>query len=98
MARLTPLAPADAPERSRHLLQEIVERHGEVGAMTATMANSPALLQGYLELSRAMKRIKLPRTLSEKISLAVQEWLGCALCLAAHTEAARAAGLSDTDI
>ena len=62
------------------------------------MAHSPALLQGYLELSRAIKRVKLPRTLSEKISLAVQEWLGCALCLAAHTEAARDAGLSEADI
>jgi AhpD family alkylhydroperoxidase len=62
------------------------------------MAHSPALLQGYLELSRAMKRSVLPRPLSEKVSLAVQEWIGCALCLAAHTAAGRAAGLSDTDI
>jgi AhpD family alkylhydroperoxidase len=98
MSRLTPLTVAEAPEKSRILLQEIVERHGEVGAMTSAMAHSPALLQGYLELSRAMKRVKLPRTLSEKISLAVQEWLGCALCLAAHTEAARAAGLSEVEI
>ncbi|MEV6875349.1 carboxymuconolactone decarboxylase family protein [Amycolatopsis sp. NPDC051128] len=62
------------------------------------MAHSPALLQGYLELSRAIKRVKLPRALSEKISLAIQEWLGCALCLAAHAEAARDAGLSELDI
>ncbi|MFD0467064.1 carboxymuconolactone decarboxylase family protein [Nonomuraea thailandensis] len=66
--------------------------------MVATMAHSPALLQGYLELSRAMKRTKLPRALSEKVSLAVQEWIGCASCLQAHTEAARAAGLSETDV
>jgi AhpD family alkylhydroperoxidase len=66
--------------------------------MVRTMAHSPALLQGYLELSRAMKRSALPRPLSEKISLAVQEWIGCALCLAAHAAAGRAAGLSETDI
>jgi AhpD family alkylhydroperoxidase len=66
--------------------------------MVRTMANSPALLQGYLDLSRAMKRTKIPRALSEKVSLAVQERLGCVLCLAAHTEAGRAAGLTDTDI
>ncbi|MGW5723359.1 carboxymuconolactone decarboxylase family protein [Amycolatopsis sp. NPDC003865] len=98
MTRITPLTPADAPERSRQLLQEIVDRHGDAGAMTATMAHSPALLQGYLELSRAIKRVKLPRALSEKISLAVQEWLGCALCLAAHSDAARDAGLNEVDI
>ncbi len=45
-----------------------------------------------------MKRSALPRALSEKVSLAVQKWIGCALCLAAHTAAGSAAGLSDTDI
>ncbi|TDD02865.1 alkylhydroperoxidase [Nonomuraea deserti] len=98
MRRLTALEPAEAPGKSRELLEDIVARRGGVGDMVATMAHSPALLQGYLELSRAMKRVKLPRALSEKISLAVQEWIGCAYCLEAHTEAARAAGLSESDI
>ncbi|MEV0388056.1 carboxymuconolactone decarboxylase family protein [Nonomuraea sp. NPDC050643] len=98
MRRLTALEPAEAPGKSRELLEDIVGRSGGVGEMVATMAHSPALLQGYLELSRAMKRVKLPRALSEKVSLAVQEWIGCAYCLDAHAEAARAAGLSETDI
>lgn len=55
-------------------------------------------LQGYLDFSRAMKRTKLSRSVSEKISLALQEWIGCQTCLAAHTDAARAAGLTDNDI
>ncbi|MEO3886696.1 carboxymuconolactone decarboxylase family protein [Nonomuraea sp. B5E05] len=98
MRRLQALDPADAPGKSRELLSDIVARHGEVGDMVATMAHSPALLQGYLDFSRAMKRVKIPRPLSEKISLAVQEWIGCAMCLSAHTEAAQAAGLSEADI
>ncbi|MEV0197148.1 carboxymuconolactone decarboxylase family protein [Nonomuraea sp. NPDC050691] len=98
MRRLTALPPADAPGKSRQLLDDIIDRRGGVGEMVATMAHSPALLQGYLDFSRAMKRTKLPRTLSEKISLAVQEWIGCGLCLDAHTAGARAAGLSETDI
>lgn len=98
MRNLTPLDPADAPDRSRELLEGIIGRHGSVGDMVATMAHSPALLQGYLDLSRAMKRAKLPRRVSEKLSLAVQSWIGCQTCLAAHTEAGRAAGLSETDI
>jgi AhpD family alkylhydroperoxidase len=90
--------PTEAPGKSRELLDDIIGRRGGVGDMVATMAHSPALLQGYLDLSRAMKRSKLPRTLSEKISLAVQEWIDCAYCQQAHTEAARAAGLSESDI
>ncbi|MEV0819878.1 carboxymuconolactone decarboxylase family protein [Nonomuraea rubra] len=98
MRRLAPLDPADAPGKAKDLLADIVRRRGGVGDMVATMAHSPALLEGYLDLSRAMKRVKLPRTLSEKISLAVQEWIGCGTCLQAHTEAGRAVGLSETDI
>ncbi|HXV92301.1 MAG TPA: carboxymuconolactone decarboxylase family protein [Pseudonocardia sp.] len=98
MPRLDPLDPEQAPSTARTLLAGIVERHGDAGPMVRTMAHSPALLQGYLELSRAMKRSALPRPLGEKVSLAVQEWIGCALCLAAHTEAGRATGLTDTDI
>ncbi|MET9342144.1 carboxymuconolactone decarboxylase family protein [Nonomuraea sp. NPDC003804] len=98
MRRLTALDPAEAPEKSRELLNDIIGRRGGVGQMVSTMAHSPALLQGYLDFSKAMKRTKLPRPLSEKISLAVQEWIGCAYCLDAHAEAGRAAGLSEADI
>ncbi|MEU6040696.1 carboxymuconolactone decarboxylase family protein [Actinomadura sp. NPDC047616] len=98
MSNLPALTPDEAPAKSRDILNDIIGRHGSVGPMVSTMAHSPALLQGYLDLSRAMKRTKIPRALSEKISLAVQEQIGCGLCLAAHTEAGRAAGLTDTDI
>ncbi|MFI0470869.1 carboxymuconolactone decarboxylase family protein [Saccharopolyspora sp. 5N102] len=98
MRRLKPLEPADAPAKSSELLVEIIGRHGTAGDMVRTMAHSPALLTGYLSFSRAMKRTKLPAALGEKVSLAVQEWLGCASCLAAHTDAAKALGLSDNDI
>ncbi len=79
-------------------LAELEARHGRVGTMVATMAGSPSVLAGYLDLSRAVKRTKLPRAVSERISLAVQDHLGCAFCLQAHTDAARTAGLDDTEI
>ncbi|MEO2109291.1 MAG: cation transporter [Actinomycetota bacterium] len=79
-------------------LAELESRHGQVGAMVATMANSPTVVAGYLDLSRAVKRTKLPRTVTERISLAVQEHLGCQLCLQAHTDAARSAGLDEDEI
>jgi AhpD family alkylhydroperoxidase len=98
MPRLTALTPEQARPTARTLLAGIVERHGDAGPMVRRMAHSPALLQGYLELSRAMKRCSVPRPLSEKISLAVQEWLDCSLCLAAHTAAGRAHGLTEPDL
>lgn len=79
-------------------LVEIEGRHGSVGSMVATMAGSPSVVSGYLDLSRAMKRSRLDRAISERISLAVQESLGCELCLEAHAAAARSVGVSDHEI
>ncbi|MET8505100.1 carboxymuconolactone decarboxylase family protein [Streptomyces sp. NPDC004787] len=98
MRRLTALRPEQATGKARELLADIVERHGSAGEMVSTMAHSPAVLEGYLSLSRAMKRVRIPRPLSEKISLAAQEWIGCGTCREAHVAAGRAAGLTDTDI
>ncbi|MFJ8819968.1 carboxymuconolactone decarboxylase family protein [Amycolatopsis thermoflava] len=98
MRRIATLTPDAAPAKSAELLAGIVARHGGAGDMVSTMAHSPAILQGYLDFSRAMKRAAIPRKVSEKISLALQEWIGCGTCLAAHADAARSLGLSETDI
>jgi AhpD family alkylhydroperoxidase len=45
-----------------------------------------------------MKRAKLARPLTERISLAVQQHQGCDLCLVAHTDAARSVGVTDDEI
>lgn len=80
------------------LLDDIYERHGSAGHMVRTMASSPAMLAGYLDLSRAAKRVGLDRRLSEQVSIAVQATLGCDTCLDAHISAARTAGVADHDI
>lgn len=90
--------PDTATGKAADLLGDIVGRTGSAGAMVRTMAGSPSMLGGYLELSKAMKRSRLDRAISERISLAVQARLGRALCLEAHTAGARAAGVSDTEI
>ncbi len=95
--RLAVIDPAEAQGKAKDLLDELSAR-GTLGPMVRGMANSSALLRGYLELSRAMKRSHLDRRITERISLAVQEWLGCDYCRAAHTDAARALGLDETDI
>jgi hypothetical protein len=77
MPRFTRLTPATAVGASRDLLSDLVSRHGQVVDMVAMMAHSPAVLGGYLQLSRAMKRAKLNRKVSERISIAVQAQQGC---------------------
>lgn len=96
--RFPSYTPDTAVGKAADLLADIIERHGSAGAMVRTMAGSASILGGYLDLSRAMKRSKLDRQLSERISLAVQDKLGCGLCLQAHTSAAEALGISRDEI
>ncbi|MER5491405.1 carboxymuconolactone decarboxylase family protein [Streptomyces sp. NPDC002454] len=98
MPRLTRLTPDTAVGTSRDLLADLTARHGHTGDMVATMAHSPAVLGGYLQLSRAMGRAKLDRGTSERISIAVQARQGCRLCLDAHVDAARARGVDEDEI
>lgn len=98
MSRLAPLTADTAVGASRDLLGELESRHGQVGEMVRTMAHSPAVLGGYLQLSRAMGRAKLDRRISERISIAIQTELGCSVCLQAHVDAARSLGVDDIEI
>jgi AhpD family alkylhydroperoxidase len=98
MPRNEPLDHAQAPGRARELLDELASRGGEPGPMVRAMANAAALLRGYIDLNRAIKRMHVDRRITERISLAVHEWLGCDYCIVAHTRAARELGLDDSDI
>lgn len=98
MNRLPLLTPQTAVGASRDMLGELVDRHGQVGDMVRTMASSPAVLGGYLQLSRAMKRAKLDRRISERISIAIQVQQGCELCLDSHVAAATSLGIDDNEV
>ena len=98
MARIKPIEIDRATGKAKDLLDELAGRGGPPGPMVRAMATAPALLRGYLDLNRAMKRTHLDRRIVERINLAVHEWLGCEYCLVAHTRAARRLGLSDADI
>ena len=66
--------------------------------MVRAMATAPALLRGYLDLTRAMKRSHIDRRITERINLAVHDWLSCDYCLVADTRAARRLGVRDDEI
>ena len=66
--RIEPIEMASADGKAKELLDELAARGGEPGTMVRAMANAPALLKGYLDLNRAMKRSHLDRRISERIA------------------------------
>jgi AhpD family alkylhydroperoxidase len=98
VARIEPIPIEQAEGKARELLDELIQRGGEPGPMVRAMANAPALLRGYLDLGRAMKRSQIDRQIIERINLAVHERLTCDYCLVAHTRAARRLGVPESEI
>ena len=100
MSRIpTPATIADAPEKSRPLLNAVNAQLGVVPNMFRLISTSPQALEGYLGLSGALGRGALPAATRERIALAVAEVNGCDYCLSAHTYLGRnIARLDDAEI
>jgi uncharacterized peroxidase-related enzyme len=99
MSNLPLIDAATATGPVAELLAVVQRRLGVVPNMTKAMANSPALLEGYIELSEALGGGALSAASRERIALAVAQANSCAYCLSAHTYLAEhAAGLSNAEI
>ena len=86
MSRISlPATIADAPEKSRPLLDAVQAQVGSVPNLFRLVATSPQALEGYLGLSGALSKGALPAATRERIALAVAEVNGCGYCLSAHT-------------
>jgi uncharacterized peroxidase-related enzyme len=86
MSRIPAPATIDTvPPASRPLLEVVKEQFGVVPNLFRLAATSPAALEGYLSLSRALGKGSLPAPTRERIALAVAEINGCSYCLSAHT-------------
>lgn len=72
---------------------------GSVPNLFRLVANSPAALEGYLGMSGALAKGRLPAPTRERIALAVAQINACGYCLAAHTYlGSHVAKLSDAEI
>ena len=100
MSRLPiPATIEDAPEASRPLLSAVKKQLGVVPNLFRLVSNSPVALEGYLGLSGALARGKLPPATRERIALAVAQVNGCSYCLSAHAYLGKAvAKLDDAEI
>ncbi|SFI89091.1 carboxymuconolactone decarboxylase family protein [Celeribacter neptunius] len=86
MSRIhTPASIAEAPEAARPLLEAVQSQLGSVPNMFRLIANSPAALEGYLGLSGALGKGRLPAQTRERIALAIAQVNGCSYCLSAHS-------------
>ncbi len=98
MSRLSAINPDQATGQAHKLLQGVQSKLGFAPNIMKTMANSPAVLQGYLDFSNALSKGNLSPKLREQIALAVSEVNDCQYCLAAHSAIGRSVGLSEETI
>jgi uncharacterized peroxidase-related enzyme len=100
MSRITiPATVEAAPVPSQPLLTAVKLALGSVPNLFRLTATSPATLEGYLGLNRALANGSLDAATRERIALAVAEVNGCGYCLAAHSYLAKhLARLDDGEI
>ena len=85
MARLHQVSPETATGKTKELYDAFNANLGAVPNMMRTMANAPALLEGYFNLSKALGSGKLGARIGELIALTVAQLNSCNYCLSAHT-------------
>ncbi len=99
MSTLPLVDPDTATGAAAELFAAVQRSFGVTPNMTKAMANSPALLKGYLDLNRALSAGVLDAATREQIALAVAQDNACSYCLSAHSYLAEhVAHLSADDI
>lgn len=98
MTRLKAVDPNNATGQAKELLGAVNAALGVTPNMMRTMANSPAVLEGYLNFSGALGKGKLDAKLRELIAITVAQANSCEYCLSAHTFLGKHAGLNDPEM
>ncbi len=98
MSRLPAIQTETATGKAKELLEAVHAKLKITPNMTRVMANSPAVLAGYLSFSGALAGGALHAKLREEIALEVGEQNSCQYCVSAHTALGKMAGLTDPEI
>jgi len=85
MSRFAQYTIANAPERSRPLLERVQQGLGFIPNLYATFAESPAVLEGYLALSASLDKGALSAVERQLVEIAVSTENRCSYCVAAHS-------------
>ena len=98
MSRLVAVDPAKATGKAKDLLEKVKAKFGVTPNMMRTMANSPAVLEAYLNFNNTMAGGSLSAKLREMIALAIAQANACEYCLSAHTAIGEMVGLRGDEI
>ncbi len=98
MTRIQSVDPATAEGRSKQLLDAVEQKLGVVPNIVRLMANSPAILEAYLNFSGVLDTGNLDKKLREQIAIAVANANECNYCLSAHCAIGKMAGLSSDEL
>lgn len=96
--RITMIDAATATGKAKTLLDGVQAKLGVTPNLMRALAQSPAVLEGYLNFNSALSGGNLRARLREQIALAVAQVNQCGYCLAAHSALGKAAGLSREEI
>lgn len=98
MSRIKPIEPAQASGKAKQLLDGVEAKLGMTPNMMKIMAQSPAVLEAYLNFAGTLGRGSLDAKVREQIALVVGQTNSCGYCVAAHTALGKAAGLNTEEI
>jgi len=87
----------DRPGASNDVVSAVKAKLGSVPNIFATMAQSPAVLEGFLAFNGALRSGTLNAKVREQIALAVAGENKCNYCASAHTYVAKSLGIDESE-
>jgi uncharacterized peroxidase-related enzyme len=96
--RITSIDPATAMGSNKKYFDMLQSALGMVPNMTRAMAQSPAVLEGFVSLNGALIKSSIGSKLSEEIALTLAGANHCDYCASAHTVLGKHAGLSEKQV
>lgn len=98
MSRIEPINYEQSTGKAKELLDAVKSKLGMTPNMMKTMAQSPAVLEAYLNFSGALAGGTLSGKIREQIALLSAEENGCGYCASAHTAIGKMVGLDEATI
>lgn len=98
MQRIRSIGHQHAQGRAKELLATVEQAFGVVPNVARVMANSPAVLESFLALSKGMSGVAIGGKLHHQIKLAASETNGCVYCTSILCAIGPKAGLNAADL
>ncbi|MQY43917.1 carboxymuconolactone decarboxylase family protein [Epibacterium sp. SM1969] len=84
-----------APEASKQMLTDSEKAYGFLPNLYRNMSEAPALLEGYLTLSKIFNTTSFTETERQIVLMTNNRLNGCTYCMAAHTTLSQMGGVAD---